>query len=343
MTCGDSKDNLYSPFDVPHPLPLTFYLDVPINSRTKVESCIQRIDFLALQTRALRVRRVEETTFDGVCMIDQPYSLQGDVFNLVFEIRFSDGVAWVARLRTNYFGLFGRDEDRIPASLRSEVHTMQFLTGRTTIPVPKVFDYDLESGNGVGYPFIIMEALRGPPLGVPYSQIPSEYLHIFLTQLAEYIVQLGSLSFSSIGRPEYDHSKASIIPSPGDASVYTTSTDFIQHTRNKENELLLKDETFPTSPEDRELACWILSKAVLFAIKKEVVSGPFPFSHPDLHYNNILVDENYDITGIIDWSGAGTVPQELFAAIPGFRPPPASPDRAANVKCLQMFKDALKS
>ena len=327
-------------------LPLNSYHNVPINGRTKVENCIQQIDFIALQTRACLARKTQlasENPFDDTCTIDQTRFAAGRC-NLVFEIQFSDGVTWIARLRTNHFGLFDSDKNSITASLRSEVHTLQFITDRTTIPVPIVFDYDVDPGNEVGFPFIIMEALRGRPLGVPYSQIPSEYQRTFLAQLAEYLVQLGSLSFSTIGSLEYDQSTETfrIIPSSGESSVYSTSIDFIQDTRNNENELLQKDDTFPTSPEDRKLASWILTKAVLFAIEKQVISGPFPLSHPDLHYNNILVDANYNIRGIIDWSGATTVPQELFAAIPGFRSSPASSDRVADEKCLRMFRDVLK-
>ena len=35
-----------------------------------------------------------------------------------------------------------------------------------------------------------------------------------------------------------------------------------------------------------------------------------------------MVDERYNITGIIDWSGVSTVPREAFAAVPGFRKSP---------------------
>ncbi|OAA49904.1 phosphotransferase enzyme family protein [Beauveria brongniartii RCEF 3172] len=38
----------------------------------------------------------------------------------------------------------------------------------------------------------------------------------------------------------------------------------------------------------------------------------FILTHPDLHYANIIVDENLRIQGIIDWEFAGTVPQHLF-------------------------------
>jgi hypothetical protein len=42
--------------------------------------------------------------------------------------------------------------------------------------------------------------------------------------------------------------------------------------------------------------------------------GPFPLDHDDFLHSNIMVDENsFDVTGIIDWEGACTVPWELIA------------------------------
>lgn len=42
--------------------------------------------------------------------------------------------------------------------------------------------------------------------------------------------------------------------------------------------------------------------------------GPFPLDHDDFLHSNIMVDENsFDVTGIIDWEGAFTVPWELIA------------------------------
>jgi Ser/Thr protein kinase RdoA (MazF antagonist) len=60
---------------------------------------------------------------------------------------------------------------------------------------------------------------------------------------------------------------------------------------------LLKNEVFPFPKEDRELAARVLLRAALGNLKSEV---PFPLAHPDLHYNNILVDDQYNITRIID-------------------------------------------
>lgn len=41
--------------------------------------------------------------------------------------------------------------------------------------------------------------------------------------------------------------------------------------------------------------------------------GPFPLDHDDFLHSNIMVDEKtFDVTGIIDWEGACTVPWELI-------------------------------
>jgi hypothetical protein len=157
-----------------------------------------------------------------------------------------------------------------------------------------------------------METIPGCPLGVSYSEIPRQYLPSFLEQLAEYVVQLGSLSFPAIGCLQYDKSTrvAKIVPPPGDDRVYTSSTKFVQDIRLQENEGLLKNEVHVIVPKkDRELAGWVLLRAVLGALKKECISGPFPLRHHDLHF---MVDESYNITGIIDWSGVQTVPSRII-------------------------------
>lgn len=46
-------------------------------------------------------------------------------------------------------------------------------------------------------------------------------------------------------------------------------------------------------------------------------NGPFPLYHPDFYQSNVIVDENFDVLGIIDWEGASTVPWE-FVQFPLF-------------------------
>ena len=56
-------------------------------------------------------------------------------------------------------------------------------------------------------------------------------------------------------------------------------------------------------------------------------NGPFPLCHDDFLHSNIMVDEsNFDVTGIIDWEGACTVPWELIAFPEFLQTMPASFD-----------------
>lgn len=44
---------------------------------------------------------------------------------------------------------------------------------------------------------------------------------------------------------------------------------------------------------------------------------PFPLHHPDLSANNIFVDDNFNITSIIDWACCSSVPLAMLLAPPG--------------------------
>ncbi|GFG00835.1 aminoglycoside phosphotransferase [Aspergillus udagawae] len=43
----------------------------------------------------------------------------------------------------------------------------------------------------------------------------------------------------------------------------------------------------------------------------------FPLCHADLSVNNIYVDENYNVTCIIDWAFASSIPESMLLAVPG--------------------------
>lgn len=59
-------------------------------------------------------------------------------------------------------------------------------------------------------------------------------------------------------------------------------------------------------------------------------NGPFPLCHDDFLHSNIMVDENFNVTGIIDWEGACTVPWELVAFPEFLQAMPASFDLPEN-------------
>jgi hypothetical protein len=61
---------------------------------------------------------------------------------------------------------------------------------------------------------------------------------------------------------------------------------------------------------------WLYRKAIPHFIQKEYEVGPFPLRHPDFSNPNILYDESYNVTGIIDWTATQASPWEQFARLP---------------------------
>jgi len=44
--------------------------------------------------------------------------------------------------------------------------------------------------------------------------------------------------------------------------------------------------------------------------------GPFPLCHGDFGHNNIIVDDKYQVLGVIDWESAFAGPWEVFGDFP---------------------------
>jgi len=85
-------------------------------------------------------------------------------------------------------------------------------------------------------------------------------------------------------------------------------------------------------------AAWILEQALPFMVVEDYLQGRFPLYHLDLHYNNVLVDKDYNITGIIDKSDAQTVPLERFTITPEF----TAENNAPKIAFADRFAIALK-
>ncbi|PNP46612.1 hypothetical protein THARTR1_10711 [Trichoderma harzianum] len=75
--------------------------------------------------------------------------------NVVLELAFSDEISWIARIPYQDFN----DNDRI--SMLSEIATMKIIQEKTTIPIPRVFEFEASADQPFGYPYIIMEYLSG--------------------------------------------------------------------------------------------------------------------------------------------------------------------------------------
>ncbi|KAJ5145900.1 uncharacterized protein N7515_000464 [Penicillium bovifimosum] len=178
---------------------------------------------------------------------------------------------------------------------------MQFIKENCSLPVPQVFAYESDEDNPVKIAYILMELLPGSvaldALGgyeVHGGEIPKRHRPNFYRLVAKCHVQFTSLRLPKIGlMTRNSEGGFECGPLPGIGGPFDTATAFFE--------------------------AW--ADSAKFKWDKESVTrlslcdgGPFPLDHDDFHHCNIMVGENtFDVTGIIDWDGACTVPWELIA------------------------------
>ena len=203
----------------------------------------------------------------------------------------------------------------------SEIATMKIAKRHTTIPIPQVFGFETSADQPFGYPYVFMEYLGGHSLPNGLAEtIPHQHHAKVAQQLANVFAELKNLTFSRIGRlwcGENADQPAKIIPmawhsSPGPLE---TSLEYFYNQRQSENR-----ETMTMHPDDPDwlTACWVLKTALTHIIIEDRVRGPFPLCHLDLHFGNMLFDDEYNLTGIIDWSNAQAAPLEQLSVCPEF-------------------------
>ncbi|KZP05615.1 hypothetical protein FIBSPDRAFT_842845 [Athelia psychrophila] len=192
-----------------------------------------------------------------------------------------------ARSQRLLFGLYGKTGCGIR---RAEAEVMVYLKKRTTIPIPTVLDI-IDVPNGV---FILMTRLPGRQLGgLPYSEMTEQQRDTLAVDLKASFDQLRALrqpahledricNFSGGEFTDYRvHSS--------DSAAYATPAEFydhmFQHIEIKQHERLR-------------------------ALAKDVHTTAYPLvlTHCDLHTKNVLADENYRLTGIVDWECCAWLP-----------------------------------
>lgn len=299
-------------------------------------------NFQHLEHLALTARRHVDTHLDGGigCSIDRSVFSYG-FSSVVFEVAFSDNVYWVAKVR------HAPMDNTDAVYMLSEIATMKLVLERTAIPVPRVFGHQTHRSDDFKFPFVLMEFLPGRKLGGPLARdVPENYLPKVARQLADILFKLENrLSFKNMGilwcgsdcaappRVISLPSRDSVVPFEQitlslSRSPQTSREWFYSH-RQDENKEVIKQH--PNDPE-WNTACWVLKDALSRIIVEERVFGPFPLCHMDLHYGNLLFDEEYNLVGVLDWGKAQTVPLERLAV---------SPEFVAGELCSEKHKESL--
>jgi hypothetical protein len=233
--------------------------------------------------------------------------------NYHIVVQFEDGISWIARIR-RFNATSPRPELR-DYIMCSEASTLQFLS-ETRVPVPKVFDFDLNEKNPIGVGYILMEKLPGNSMR--WSLATPEQRKKVAEQLADIYIELKAYPFSMTGslyQPESRRvgpfARESLTDYHGSQmrtlGPFSTTEDYFNAHIRLILDLIVRQESYVNRPVDAFLVHrFLLDNVPEICSKSDLDDGNFYLKHADEKGDQILVDDQFNITGIIDWEWAHT-------------------------------------
>ena len=294
-------------------------IDEESELHTRATTFVAAIKWEKLKTLASGIRGME-------CELSDKYSLGH--YNLVKRLTFVDGVSWIVRLRLPQLpSVFGaREAMKAADCMGIEIATMNYIRLNSDIPVPEVFGYDLSAENTVGAPYIFIEYLHGT-VAAELQQAKEcgtgtfgspEQDRRFWTQMAEYHVQLASLTFDKIGSIHQNGDKFIIGPEieTGEGPWDTSQQYYEALVRHK-----MQVASTDAPPEVRESESFSFpSKFMELMESTQPVDAPntrkFGLANRDFGAHNVLVDGEFNIVGFIDFDGVIAAPSAVVAQLP---------------------------
>lgn len=266
-------------------------------------------------------------------------------FNFCIKVQFeSDGEEWMLR-----FPIPGKV--MVPEQkLRNEVATLKYIKEKTDIPVPTVIAYGMADDNPTGLgPFLITNFIQGTQLSemlksdsvdeqgdkVLSNDIPDSTLEVVYQQIALVILQLANHDFDRIGSLSLDDDGTWSINSGPltlnmnelarcgnihvEPRVHSTAADYLLEIAEQNILHLEKQRNSISSTADARLkytARYLFRAITPNFVSRKYNQGPFKLFCDDSRPGNILVDDSFKITGIIDWEWCYTAPYQFTYAPP---------------------------
>jgi hypothetical protein len=214
----------------------------------------------------------------------------------------------------------------------------RYLAERTTILIPRLFGYGFGGNHPTGLPFMLIEYIEGAPLStVDLVNLGEKQRAHLYGQLADILIQLRLQEFDHIGSLTLDeHDKswifadnrpltidindhqiggldaASIV---GPQRTHTSTIDYVYTLMQLVfNQFHLQRNSI-YHEEDARRHVYGLRKfhdLLMGWVRPEYNNGPFILMHGDFRRSNIMVDQNLNITAVIDWEWSRTTPVQLF-------------------------------
>ncbi|OAA35033.1 phosphotransferase enzyme family protein [Metarhizium rileyi] len=280
----------------------------------------RRLDFISAisheKVKALALRHSTQTT----CRI---LSCDSGSFNANFIIEFDDGTKCVVRIPILPFV---HDPWQ---KILGHVAILEFLKDTTQIPVARVRAYGsdekLSNRSNMDFFFLIVDFIPGRSLSPRMLfESTTEQRAMFFSQLIDILVELRQTKFPALGSlmlkskgelPDVGHLRS--IPL-NELRRSPPPTRSVQEYMESQLEIVSDSLALPVADQTiddikLEVFAFHFMGNYFTDIKSGVEENGYPLHHSDLRLPNIIVGDDLQINGIIDWDDASTVPAQLFS------------------------------
>jgi aminoglycoside phosphotransferase (APT) family kinase protein len=275
------------------------------------------------------VLRLVGHLFGQQCFVSD---VKQDTCNRVFFVKFLVTEIEVC-VKVLAAGWPGRWSPQEAQRLRCEALTLRYMRQRLghRFPSPNCVSYDTDMNNEIHAPYILMTILPGKPgytvwdyldPAIRYDEENREKRQRnMLRSLACHIAKMRVISFDAIGVVDFDNDSCDnpkvvlqqiphvgVDGRPDPLQPHTTTWEempVVDSTRNCFEELLKKN---PLTKEWFDQGRQVVLSQIPRQLPKSLNdyncwTERFSLAHPELDLENILFDDEGNVTGIIDWDG----------------------------------------
>ena len=246
------------------------------------------------------------------------------MYNVVFRVRFEDGVEWICRIHKNDIEV---SPACVKAKVESTVATMRYVKQQIhSFPIPTIFAFESNPIiSSIDYAYILMEAMSGTEVGQS-GILDSDDESAVYDQLAVITWQLSTLCLPLIGRLYQSEDSKFYVGPFVDAQgkshgPFSTSVEFFMYEAEKIPPRHTAWRSKSSNDEKVSIAvCELYNKAASFLSDNDL--GSFPLVHGDFDTHNALFqrgpDGNLQLSAILDWDSAHTGSWLEFSFFPAF-------------------------
>jgi aminoglycoside phosphotransferase (APT) family kinase protein len=252
-------------------------------------------------------------------------------YNLIHVIEFEDGIKYVIRVPAVGWG--ARWTENASNAFRSQVLTMRAIKDKTSMPIPEVYDFDTTQSNLIGAPYMVMSFIPGGTVLSKWfekdgSTTLEERRRNILASVAKAMSQLQTFTFEKTGSLRFgddlDNEKIEIgrcydwdegsfgVGKMGkklnvqDFGPFESSKKYLQY---QLEHLSNGEDCSALGLGAKKITSMMIS--LLPLLKHRDGDETSVISLPDFDSQNIMVDDEGDVTGILDWDLVQTVPRFL--------------------------------